>query len=86
MTIEIPKGLYALLGVLFVVVAAAVPLSLLWRRRAATPAPVQPTTGEQDEATAVDDRARSARAILDAAAAKPGASERRDSVADLVNR
>ena len=50
MTIEIPKGLYALLGVLFVVVAAAVPLSLLWRRRAATPEPAPlPSRNESAE-------------------------------------
>lgn len=54
MTIEIPRGIYALLGVLLVVVAAVVPLSLLWRRRAATPKPVgAPARSEADETEAI---------------------------------
>jgi len=83
--VTIPGWLVWILGGVVAVVGAILSVLLL-RRRAPTPAPVQPTTGEADEATAVDDRARSADAILDAAAATPDPSARRDAVAREANR
>ena len=86
MILTLPKWLVWFAGVCVAFMATIVPLSLVMRRRRPAPKPQQPTTGEAVEATAVDERARAADAVLTAAAKEPDESKRRDDVAGLVGR